>query len=319
MDKCEFTHKRNNPIINQKTTYMKKVILSAMLLGASLFGYAQMNVASIEKVALPEGVSAIQATISPDGNFVVLSQAEKEGLQKFDLTTSAISTVSNTGNMFDLKIADNGTVIFRESKTVNKLRQTALKAVTVAGVESTVVPFTRDLQGFAVEGSTVMAMNNGKLSTKAFGETKTVAPVASIDHGRMVITVNGESKVVAPQGTESQSYLWPSVSPDGTRVVYYLARYGAYVCNIDGSNPVFLGGVRAPRWYDNNTVVGMNDQDNGHVVTSSKIVAIQADGSFSQMLTDDASMAMYPTVSNDGSKIAFTNTNGELFIINITK
>ena len=203
---------------------MKKVILSAMLLCASLIGYAQLNVASIEKVTLPEGVTATQATISPDGSFVVFSQSGKEGLQKLDLATSAINTVSNTGNMFDLKIADNGTVIFRDSKTVNKLRQTALKAVNVAGIESTVVPFTRDLQGFAVEGETVMAMNKGQLTTKTFGTTKTVAPVASIDHGRMVITINGESKVVAPQGTESQSYLWPSVSPDGTRVVYYLGR-----------------------------------------------------------------------------------------------
>jgi len=298
---------------------MKKIILSAMLLGASLIGYAQLNVASIEKVTLPEGVTASQATISPDGSFVVLSIAEKEGIQKLDLATSALTTVSNTGNMFDLKIADNGTVIFRESKTVNKLRQTALKAVNVAGIESTVVPFTRDLQGFAVEGETVMAMNKGQFTTKSFGATKTVAPVASIDHGRMVITVNGESKVVAPQGTESQSYLWPSVSPDGTRVVYYLGRKGAYVCNIDGSNPVFLGGIRAPRWYDNNTVVGMNDQDNGEYVYASKIVAVKADGSFSQMLTDDASMAMYPSVTTDGAKIAFTTPAGELYIINLTK
>lgn len=302
---------------------MKKLFISALLLCSGFMAYAQLvKVSSIEKVTLPEGVSAVTATMSPDGGYVVIDQAAKAGIYKVDLATAEIATISETGSNFELKIADdNKTVVYRESSIdKNRMRKVALMSANIAtGVKQVVVQPSRDLQGFAVEGATVLAMNKGQLSTRTFGGAKKVAPVVSIDHGRMMLTVNGETKVVAPQGTESQSYLWPSISPDGTRIAYYLGRNGAYVCNLDGSNPVYLGLIRAPRWLDNNTVVGMHDKDNGHAVVSSQIIAVAADGSVSQILTDKEVIAVCPSVNADGSKIAFTTPHGELHIINVNK
>ncbi len=301
---------------------MKKVLISALLLCSGVFSYAQLNVASVEKVNLPEGVTANKATLSPDGSYVVLSQMEKAGLHKLDLATNKVTTISEKGTTLGLQISEDGQqVIFRENSYDNKLRKTALKSANlVTGKQTTIVKATRDLQGFEVRGAQVMAMNKGKLTTKSLTGEKTVsAPVASINGGQLYVTINGKTNNISPQGTDCQSYLWPSVSPDGTKVAYYLARHGAYVCDLDGSNPVFLGSIRAPRWYDNSTVVGMNDQDNGEVVTSSKIVAVSTDGKTGQNLTEDESMAMYPTASADGSKIAYSTPAGELYIINITK
>lgn len=301
---------------------MKKVFISALLLCSGVFSYAQLNVASIEKVALPEGVTANKATISPDGSYVVFSRMEKSGLHRLDLGSNTLTTVSEKGITFGLQISQDGsTVVFRENSfDKNHLRKTALKSMNVAtGKETTIVKPTRELQGFEVRGAQVMAMNNGKLTTKSLTGAATVsAPVASIKGGQLYVTVNGKTTNISPQGTDCQSYLWPSVSPDGTKVVYYLARRGCYVCDLDGSNPTYLGSIRAPRWFDDATVVGMNDYDNGENVTASKIVAVSIDGSKGQNLTNDASMAMYPSVSNDG-KIAYTTPAGELYIININK
>lgn len=302
---------------------MKKLFISAMMLCAGIFSYAQLNVASIEKVQLPEGVTANKATISPDGSYVVLSQYQKEGLHKLDLATLNVTKIAENGSTFGLQISEDGQqVIYREVSYDKGLRKTALKSANlVTGKKATLVKATRNLQGFEVRGAQVLAMNKGKLVAKSIteGSKDLVAPVASIDGGQLFVTVNGKTSNISPQGTYGQSYLWPSISPDGTKVVYYLARKGAYVCNIDGTNPVFLGGIRAPRWYGNNTIVGMNDKDNGEFVTSSKIVAVAIDGTKGQNLTEDASMAMFPSVSADGSKIAYSTPNGELYIINLSK
>ena len=293
---------------------MKKILISAMLLCSSVLGFAQLvEIQSVDKVSLPEGVSVDKATLSPDGSFVVFSQNTVAGLHKMDLATREISMISKDGNSFDLKIAADGTVVFRESKTAeNKLRYTSLKAVSPRGVETTLVKPTRDLNGFAVVGTSVKSVDNNVCATKSLdGAMAVQMPVASISKGQLCI----DGKVISPNGQEGASYLWPSISPNGTKVCYYLATKGCYVANIDGSDPVFVGAIRAARWLDDLTVVGMHDIDNGHFVTSSKLVAVSTDGKLTQELTEDASMAMFPSAA--GKKIAYSTPAGEMFIINL--
>ena len=293
---------------------MKKILISAMLLCSSVLGFAQLvEIQSIDKIDLPEGVSVNQATISPDGSFVVFSQNTKGGLHKMDLASKEINMISANGNSFDLKIAADGTVVFRESRTAeNKLRYTSLKAVDARGVETTLVAPTRDLNGFAVNGTNVMTVDNNKVEAKSLnGGAAVQMPVASIRYGQLCI----DGKVISPNGQEGASYLWPSISPNGTKVCYYLVTKGCYVANIDGSNPVYIGQLRATKWLDDLTVVGMNDIDNGSVVTSSKLVVASIDGKTAQDITVKESFAMFP--STNGKRIAYSTPMGDLFIINL--
>ena len=293
---------------------MKKIFVSAMLLCSSVLGFAQLvEIQSVDKIDLPEGVSVNQATISPDGSFVVFSQNAKGGLHKMDLASKEINMISANGNSFDLKIAADGTVVFRESRTAeNKLRYTSLKAVDARGVETTLVAPTRDLNGFAVNGTNVMTVDNNKVEAKSLnGGAAVQMPVASIRYGQLCI----DGKVISPNGQEGASYLWPSISPNGTKVCYYLVTKGCYVANIDGSNPVYIGQLRATKWLDDLTVVGMNDLDDGSVVTSSKLIAASIDGQVKQELTVDESLAMFP--STNGKRIAYSTPMGDLFIINL--
>ena len=293
---------------------MKKIFISAMLLCSSVLGFAQLvEIQSVDKIDLPEGVSVNQATISPDGSFVVFSQNAKGGLHKMDLASKEINMISANGNSFDLKIASDGTVVFRESRTAeNKLRYTSLKAVDARGVETTLVAPTRDLNGFAVNGTNVMTVDNNKVEAKSLnGGVAVQMPVASIRYGQLCI----DGEVISPNGQDGASYLWPSISPNGTKVCYYLVTKGCYVANIDGSNPVYIGQLRATKWINDLTVVGMNDLDDGSVVTSSKLIAASIDGKVKQELTVGESLAMFP--STNGKRIAYSTPMGDLFIINL--
>lgn len=300
---------------------MKKILISALLLCSGAMGYAQLlNVQSIEKVALPQDVTVGKATISPKGDFVVIAQNEKSGIYRLDLATKSVKTISESGIMHELKISNDGsTVVYREPRIqANRMRQIALKSFDLnRDTESMIVPFCRDLQGVALVDDNIVAVNTDKLTTKNLkgGEAKVTMPVASIRYGQLCI----DGKVISPQGTTGNSYMWASVSPDGSRVLYFLASRGCFVANIDGSNPVNLGSLHAPRWYDNNTVVGMYDRDNGHEIYASRIVAVSADGKVRQNLTEDASLALFPSITNAGDKISYTTPAGELFIININR
>ena len=294
-------------------------LLFALALGFSLSAMAQvLNVTSIQKVNLPEQASV--AAISPQGDYLLLTSATNQGLTKLDLATNqtqVLSTAPSAGH--NVKISPDGkTVLFREgSFNEKKLRLSSLKSVNLASGESQVlVKPTRDLQGYAVDATSAGAVNKGKFSKKAIGAAKAQnLPVLSINKGQLMITVGGKTRQLSPNGTQF-SYMWPSLSPDGTKVLFYQAAHGAYVCNLDGSNVRKVGKMRAPVWYDDNTVVGMMDLDDGEFIYASTIVAATLDGTV-QTLTGDDTVAMYPHAT--AGKIAFSTPAGEAYIINVTK
>ena len=297
---------------------MRKLLLSIAVLVSSVASAQLLTVGSIEKVNLPAGVSATQSALSHDGSFAIVNGIG--GLQKVDLATGKTTKIANSASLSQVSISEDGsTVVFRQSSFEGRLRYTSLKSINMnTGVETTLVAPSRNLQGFNVVGNRVNAVNAGKITTKALTATAVAtAPVASINRGALNVTVNGVTKNISPQGTSGHSYLWPSVSPDGTKVLYYHVGTGAWVCNLDGSNAVKIGNVRAAQWYNNDVVVGMNDIDDGNEVTASQLIALKADGSVRQELTQCSSMAMYPAVSGNGAKISYSTPEGELFIVNV--
>ena len=293
---------------------MKKTIF-ALALMASLGVNAQiLNVGSTTKVNMPEGVSVSTAQLSPDGKWAVISHRSKTGIDKLDLASNQLTRISDTGNGFDLKIAgDNKTIIYREdSYTSDHRRYTTLKSTNMSSGSTRVIsPATRNTFAFAADAAKELKANAGTRISEG------LRPVASINRGRLCVTINGVTNVIAPQGVEGQSYLWPSVSPDGKKVLYFLVGEGAFVCNLDGSSPVAQGVLRAPVWYDNSVIVGMDHHDDGIKTTSSKLIAKRIDSNTTQVITNANVKAMYP--STGANKISFVTPAGELYMINITE
>ncbi len=294
-------------------------LLFALALGFSMSAMGQvLHVTSIDKVNLPE--QAAVAAISPQGDYLLLTSATNQGLTKLDLATNqtqVLSTAASAGHNVQIS-PDGQTVVYREGSFNEKhLRLSSLKSVNLAtGASQVLVKPTRDLQGYAVDATSAGVVNKGKYSNKAIGTAKAQkVPVLSIKKGQLMITVNGKTRQLSPNGTQ-YSYMWASLSPDGTKVLFYQAAHGTYVCNLDGSNVRKVGKMRAPVWYDDNTIVGMMDLDDGEFIYASTIVAATLDGT-TQTLTGDATIAMYPHAA--AGKIAFSTPAGEAYIINVTK
>lgn len=289
-----------------------------------LFGFAQVfNVSSVDKVNIPVNPDAKVAAISPQGDYLLLSTAINTGLTKFDLTTSQTQVLTEApGAGYDVKISPNGKrVIYRKNSfTKDHLKKVSLQSLELTnGKSKELVAPTRDLQGVRAENAATAVVSNGKLAVKTTdgSKIKMSAPMFSINNRQLMITRNGRTKLFSPNGKDN-SYLWPSVSPDGIKVLYYVCGLGAYVCNIDGSNVKKIGMMRAPQWYNNDIVVGMNDQDDGEVIYASTIVAANLKGE-TQTLTDGKQIAMYPKVSPATGKIVFSTPEGEVYIIHVTQ
>ena len=298
---------------------MMRKLLFLLVLGFSMSAMGQvLNVTSIDKVNLPN--KAAVAAISPQGDYLLLTSTTNQGLTKLDLTSGQTQVISNAPSAgHNVKISPDGqTVVYREGSFNEKhLRMSTLRSVNLATGESQVlVKPTRNLQGYNVDATSVGAVNKGKFSNKAIGATKAQkVPVLSVNQGQLMLTVNGKTRKLSPNGDQF-SYMWASLSPDGTKVLYYQAAHGTYVCDLNGTNVRKVGKMRAPVWYDDDTVVGMMDLDDGEFIYASTIVAATLDGT-TQTLTGDDTIAMYPHAI--AGKIVFSTPTGEAYMINVTK
>lgn len=281
-----------------------------------------IEVVSDEQLSLPGGEAVYAPVISPAGDFVLVTSSAMSGLLKYDLATGALSTVTtDSGAGFNPKIsADGSLIVYRESTIKNKLRYNTVKAVEVAsGKTKTIVKESRGVTAFAANQGTAVAINSDKVVTKKITGKKVATPaIASISDGNLMLTTGGETVKLNPKG--DSRYLWVSVSPDGTRVLFTVPESGmvAYTCDLDGGNLSRIGRMSAPVWMGNDWVVGMVDHDNGEVVTESYIVAATATGEAYTRLTGSETIAMYPSATLDATKIVYNTADGTIHLMNIT-
>lgn len=302
---------------------MRKVLL-AFAATLTVGGWAQVfNVASLVPVALPPDVGSKVVAISGQGDFLLLTADDNSGLTKLDLSTGKAQNITRAaGAGYDARVSPDGKrVVYRENSfTSGHLRMVSLRSINLgSGQSRELVAPTRNLQGVGINNQAALPVTRGQVTAKGF-ESKVSdksGVVLSINNRQLMISRNGKTRNLSPNGKD-KSYLWPSLSPDGTKILYYVGAEGAFVCNLDGSNVKSLGMMRAPQWWDDSTVVGMYDQDDGEFVYASRIVATNLKGD-KQSLTPDSLIAMYPKVSAQAGKIAFSTPDGKAYIINVTK
>lgn len=301
---------------------MKKKLL-VMLLFVSPFAFSQgLKVISNEQIVIPGIESGIIPVLSPAGDFLLVTGGDMKGLQKYDLDSKLLTTLTQEqGAGFSPQISTDGKlIVFRTREYKGKLRYSSLKSVSVEnGKTNNIIKSTRNLEGVNVAEGTVLAVDNGKaIQKRVSGKKLSTSPaICSIREGQLYLSQDKTTIQLSPLGT-SVSYLWPSISPDGSKLVFYVMEHGkAYVSNLDGSEVVALGELRAPKWMGNDWVVGMLDKDNGEITTSSKIIAVAADGTNRTELTDDSTISMYPTSSVDGKRIAYNTADGKVFLMEV--
>lgn len=302
---------------------MKNVLL-AMFLLIGQAGFSQgLRVVSNEHISFADKGGGSFPILSPQGDYMLVTGSNMNGLQKYDFATKELTTLTDeSGAGLGAQISSDGsTVVYRSTTYKGRLRYATLKSLDVKTKKTkTLIKETRNLQGVTVKKGTVLAVNNDKFVTKRVVDAKLksaeVPAVPSIKNGQLYITIDGKTTQISPQGANI-SYLWPSVSPDGTKLLYTVAGGHAYISELDGANPVSLGVLRAPKWLGNDWAVGMVDVDNGEVVTSSKIVAVKVTGDMRTELTDDSVIALYPSASADASKIVYNTADGRVFLMQV--
>lgn len=294
------------------------------MLACTLSVQAQiLNVSSIERlnVTNDKGNISQAVAISPQGDYILLSTDTRNGLVKLDLASGATKVLTDkAGTGSDVQISQDGQqVVYGEVSYKDKRRYEAVKTINLAsGKSQTLVKPTRDLRGYAADNSSAIVVTNDQVKTFALAKGASAAenrPVLSHHHLKLYITRDGVTTLFAPNGADER-YIWSSLSPDGTRVLYYVSGQGTFVSDIDGKDFISMGNLTAPKWWDDNTIVGMDEEDDEYAIVASKIVARTLMGE-QQVLTGDDIIATYPLPSPQSGKIVFSTPDGQIYLINV--
>lgn len=264
----------------------------------SLAASAQvLEVVSMQQLPIAAQADMKVAGISPAGDYILLTTGSNQGLQRYDLESQALTTITDAaGAGYNVQVSNNGQELVYRETTIdrNNLRQNKVVRLNMYNQRQNVVA-------------------RGQRDMKHMATSDNLTSV-SIKDRLIVLKRNGLTTTLAPNGM-NESYIWPSVSPDGSKICYYVCGNGCWVANIDGSNPQYIGHkCQAAKWYDNNTLVAMASEDDGHFTTASAIVLYTLDGK-KQTLTNDSMIAMYPYAAEN--VIVFSTIEGETYLLNV--
>ena len=285
---------------------MRKILMllvsSCMTMQAQVFQHVE-----IEKLSDTQPGDCRLAGISPDGSYVLTTTQTSKGLRRIDLKTGEATQLTDLpGAGFEPKISSDGRHIVCRKVTFDErhMRQTALQMLDIEqGTQRQMRAPVRNLGAYSAEEKA--ETNKG---TEVF-----------IEDMQLMVTIDGVTTNISPNGTDEDTrYIWPSLSPDGRRILYYVSGVGAYVCNLEGGDVQFIAhDCRAPQWYDNNIVIGMNDRDDGKLLQSSSIMAYSLDKGSAQELTDNQLMLMYPKCCAAKGIIVCSAASGEVFVVKV--
>ena len=277
---------------------MRKTIMLVAACVVSMLANAQiLEVVSVQELKGASYQDARVAGISPKGDYVLMTNGSNQGLKRYDIATGEMSVITDAeGAGFNVQFAQDGKeIVYRERYTAeNKSRYSNIyHANLVEKKQEMIAKHQTNNDMMVMPGSKVALQNSDCM---------------------MHVVKNGKRIKVAPQGNDV-NYIWASLSPDKTKILYYVSEMGCYVCDTDGRNSRFIGwDCRAPQWYNNQVIISMNDQDDGHFTTKSAIMAYTLDGKV-QTLTSPDMVAMYPFAAE--GKVVFSTLQGKTYLLNV--
>ena len=255
----------------------------SMLASAQIF-----DVQSVQELPGASFHDAKVAAVSPAGDYILMTTQSSNGLQRYDLATGKLTKITDaTGAGYNVQISQDGKEMVYQEAYMDEAKL----------MQSNIMRLNTESQK-----TTVVAKAQRKLD-KLHVTATSADPVLTNEEGMLYLTKNGKKILIAPIGLD-YIYIWQSLSPDKTKICYYVGERGCFVCDLKGENNQFIGfNCTAAQWYDNNTLISMRTEDDGYNFTSSVIEAYTLDGK-RQTLTDKSMLATFP-YAVDG-KIVFT-------------
>jgi len=267
-----------------------------------------------------------KAKFSPDNDHVVVTTNDDTGLKLYKINEDVMEHLnSKKGAGINPIFTPNGKyVVFQSHDFVNRRRVTSIYFQDVT--EKVIVPVIENKRDIKLLDATVNSIifldsDDVKSFNIVTGETisnpKNLTTAYTDNNLNLVAYADGKKKILNP--FSDGNYIWVSLSPDKTKILYNKSGKGTFICDLSGKTVTELGRLHAAKWDKSGEwIIGMDDYDDGQKVTKSDILLISKDGKTKKNLTENSDkIALYPDMSSEGKKIIYHDENGGVYLMKL--
>jgi Tol biopolymer transport system component len=229
---------------------------------------------------------------------------------------------SDEGAGYEPAVTEDGkSVIYRSDVFSEQKKYTSLSKYDIAtGGTAILLEKERGVLPAAVSGNSILIKSDNKSRVETTGQAALKGSGDEIfivvEDLVPVLYSGSERRPLKPSG--DGYYIWVSLSPDRSKIVYNFQGRNTYICNTEGRILYDAGKVNAPKWLNDNIIIGMDDRDDGHRVVSSEIVYFSLpDGKRGYLTNTKERTEMYPFPFPGGKKLAFCTDGGEIYVMKL--
>lgn len=312
---------------------MKKISHSFFIVMflSTVLSAQKLSVVETEKITDKQQGEFYFPKLSPDGSRVFFTSAGYKGLWYYDMQTQKITPfTTEQGAGYEYAFSNDGKSVYYRVNNLDKngmrTSQTMVQK-NIATKQRQVLETAHELSSprmlvsskLAYTSNDRIVMKNQAAGLKKSSTQKNVKDaVAYIENQNLVLYSDGSKKTMTPLG--EGSYVWPSLSPDGTKILCTEVRKGTFISDLEGRVLVNLGKeLNAPKWSpDGKWIVYMVERDNGVDYTASDIYAVSSDGQEKVQLTSTGDECeMYPEWAPDGKSILYHTDKGSIYLMKL--
>lgn len=280
---------------------------------------AQLTSVDVQKIPLDKTREWSNPSFSPDGRMIYLTTPQFNGIWEFTLTSQSLRQItSDKGSGMGFAVSPDGKQLaYRRTTTDAKTheRHQEIVLVDVASRNARVLESGETVSTPTFVSDKVVYTVGGRTKNLSSQMRMQQTSIIGVEKTKIALSRNGKKVLLDP--LKGGSYVWPSLSPDGSTMVAYEMEAGTFICDLDGKVLARLGRRDAPTWTrDGKWIVFMRDADDGHDITSSDIWCISTDGRILAPLTETVStIELYPDCSPTENRIVCATLHGEVLLI----
>lgn len=300
---------------------MRTVFLLLVLLLTAEAYPQSVRMRRVKRVTPEKSGSYLLSGVVPGSGNLLVAGEGYNGLSLLETRRGRMKVISNEpGAGYEPAVTANGNKVFYRSDEFRDNRKySSVWSYDIAtGSRELLLERGRGVNPPAVTGNAVLLKSDSEMRIEQRGpvlKSGSARTFVVIEEMMPVLYRGDERKELMPNG--DGFYIWASLSPDGTMILYNYQGRGSYICSTDGKIMHDLGRINAPRWFNNTIVIGMDDKDDGHRITSSDLVYYSLGEKKRVTLTSTPDRSEMFPFAVDSRRIAFCTDNGEIYIMKV--